>query len=174
MLCNMTYYSILVKMTFWPQMTPDWHLTHNIGRGSQADAYVWVLWSCYVTWTSYSNFSENDLLTPSDPKWPQIDIWPHNIGKVSQADANIWVLWSCYVTRTIYSIFSENDLLTPVTPNDPGLIFRTITFVEGVKLIHVRKWCVNATYSEGLDAFLVKMTFWPLWPQMTPDDFLGP
>ena len=58
-----------------------------------------------------------------------------------------------------YSIFSENDLLTPVTPNDPGRIFRTITFVEGLKLMHVRKFRVNDTYSEGLDAFLVKMTF---------------
>ena len=67
------------------------------------------------------------------------------------------------------SIFSENDFLTPVTPNDPGLIFRTITFVEGVKIMHVHKSRVNATYSEELDAFLVKMTFWPQWPQMTPD-----
>ena len=40
--------------------------------------------------------------------------------------------------------------------------------------MHVPKSRVNATYSEGLDAFLVKMTFWPLWPQMTPDEFLGP
>ena len=40
--------------------------------------------------------------------------------------------------------------------------------------MHVRKLRVNATYSEGLDAFLVKMNFWPPWPQMTPDEFLGP
>ena len=33
--------------------------------------------------------------------------------------------------------FSENDLLTPVTQNDPGLIFKVITFVEGVKLMHI-------------------------------------
>ena len=39
--------------------------------------------------------------------------------------------------------------------------------------MHVLKLRVNDTYSEGLDAFLVKMTFWPLWPQMTPDEFLG-
>ena len=58
-----------------------------------------------------------------------------------------------------YSIFSENDLLTPVTPSDPALIFNVITFVEGVKLIHMHKSRVNATYSVGLDAFLVKMTF---------------
>ena len=59
-------------------------------------------------------------------------------------------------------------------PNDPWLIFTTIIFVEGVKLMHVRKSRVNATHSERLDGFLVKMTFWPLWPQMTPDEFLGP
>ena len=40
--------------------------------------------------------------------------------------------------------------------------------------MHVHNSSVNATYSEGLDAFLVKMTFWPLWPQMTPDEVLGP
>ena len=40
--------------------------------------------------------------------------------------------------------------------------------------MHVRKSRVNASYSKGLDAFLVKMNFWPLWPQMTPDEFLGP
>ena len=40
--------------------------------------------------------------------------------------------------------------------------------------MHVPKLRVNATYSEGHDAFLVKMTFWPLWLQMTPDEFLGP
>ena len=57
-------------MTFWPQwphMTPNWHLTHNIGRGSQADQHVWVLWSYYVTWKSYNIFSKNDLLTPVTP-----------------------------------------------------------------------------------------------------------
>ena len=40
--------------------------------------------------------------------------------------------------------------------------------------MHVRNLRVNAMYSEGLDAFLVKMTFWSPWPQMTPDEFLGP
>ena len=40
--------------------------------------------------------------------------------------------------------------------------------------MHVRKSRINAMYSVGLDAFLVKMIFWPLWPQMTPDEFLGP
>ena len=61
------------------------------------------------------------------------------------------------------SIFSENDLLTPVTPNDPGqifnVIFNVITFIEGVKLMHMHELCINATHSVGLDAFLVKITF---------------
>ena len=35
--------------------------------------------------------------------------------------------------------------------------------------MHMHKSRVNATRSVGLDAFLVKMTF---WPQMTPDEFL--
>ena len=42
------------------------------------------------------------------------------------------------------AFFGENDLLTPVTPNDPGHFFRTITFVEGVKLLHMYKSRVNA------------------------------
>ena len=29
----------------------------------------------------------------------------------------------------------------------------------------------NTMYSEGEIAILVEMTFWPLWPQMTPDEF---
>ena len=106
---------------------------------------------------------------PSDPKWPQVDIWPHSIGTVSPADAHAWVSWSSYTKWMSYSIFSENDLLTPVTPNDPGWIFRTIIFVEGIKFMHVRKLRVNATYSEGLDAFWWKWTFDPRdpkWPQM--------
>ena len=53
--------------------------------------------------------------------------------------------------------FNENDILTHVTPNDPGRIFRTITFVEGVKLMHMHE--SPEAYSVGLDAFLVKMTF---------------
>ena len=40
--------------------------------------------------------------------------------------------------------------------------------------MRVRKSRVNASYSEGLDAFFGKMNFWPQWPQMTPDNFLGP
>ena len=58
-------------MTFDPS-DPKWpHVDiwpHNIARGSQADQPVWVLLPCYVTWTSYIIFSENDLLTPNDPR----------------------------------------------------------------------------------------------------------
>ena len=43
-----------------------------------------------------------------------------------------------------------------MTPDD---IFRTITFVEGVKLMHMYKSHFNAMYSVGLDTFLVKMDF---------------
>ena len=31
-----------------------------------------------------------------------------------------------------------------------------------------------AIYNGRVIALLVKMTFLPLWPQMTPDEFLGP
>ena len=65
----------------------------------------------------------------------------------------------CYVFWRTWCLFGENDLLTPVTPNDPWWIFRTITFVEGVKLMHMHKSRINAKYFVGLDAFLVKMTF---------------
>ena len=41
----------------------------------------------------------------------------------------------------------------------PDIFFNVITFVEGVKLIHMHESRINATYSVGLDAFLVKMTF---------------
>ena len=60
-------------------------------------------WSCYVTWKSYSIFFKW-LFDPSDPRWPQINIWPHNIGRGSHVDAHVRVLGSCYVTWTSYSI----------------------------------------------------------------------
>ena len=41
----------------------------------------------------------------------------------------------CYMVN--YSIYRENDLLTPVTPNDPRLTFDPITYVEGLKLMHI-------------------------------------
>ena len=60
----------------------------------------------------------------------------------------------------------------PSDPKWPRTIFNVITFEEGVKLMHMHESRINATHSVGLDAFLVKMTFWPLWPQVTPDKFL--
>ena len=61
-----------------------------------------------------------------------------------------------------------------MTPGDPRWFFVPITFEEGVTLYHMYKSRVNATQFKAFEAFLVKMTFWPLWPQMTPGDFLYP
>ena len=87
---------------------------------------------------------------PCDPTWPQVDIWPHNIGRQSQADGHVWVLRSCYTTWTSYRIFSENDLLAALTPKSK---FEPISCVEGVKLMHMHKSRVNATYFVELDSF---------------------
>ena len=57
----------------WPQVD-IW--SHKIGRWSQADEHVWVLWSWYVTWTSCSIFSENELLTPVTPNYPRLTFDP--------------------------------------------------------------------------------------------------
>ena len=57
----------------WPQVN-IW--PHKIGRGSQTDKHVWVLWSCYVTWTIYSIFSVNGLLTPVTPNNPRLTFDP--------------------------------------------------------------------------------------------------
>ena len=57
-------------------MTPGDILPHNVGRGSQTDAHVRVIWSCYGTWTSYSIFSENYLLTPVTPNDPSFTFDP--------------------------------------------------------------------------------------------------
>ena len=73
----------------------------------------------------------------------------------------------CYVICLSWNIFGENDLLTPVTPNDPGWIFNVITFVEGVKLMHMHKSCVNATYSVWVETFLDFEKYDTLWP-LTP------
>ena len=76
---------------------------------------------------------------PSDPKWPQLDIWPHNIGRGSQADQHVWVLWSFYVTWTSYSILGK----IAFDPCDPTwnwmIFFKVISFVEGVKLMHIHE-----------------------------------
>ena len=68
----------------WPQV---YIWLHNIGRGSQADAHVLVLWSCYAKWTSNSISSENNLLTPVTPNDPRLtfNTW-------FQVDEHVWVL----------------------------------------------------------------------------------
>ena len=57
---------------YWPQMIPDWRLTHNIGRVFPADAHAWVSWSSYTKWMSYGILNENDLLTPVTPNDPRL------------------------------------------------------------------------------------------------------
>ena len=52
----------------WPQVDL-W--PHNIGRGSQANVHVWIVWSCYIQRTSYSTFWWKWPFDPCDPKWPQ-------------------------------------------------------------------------------------------------------
>ena len=61
----------------------------------------------------------------------------HYFDKGYLADAYARITWPYHVICRSYSIFGENDLLTPMTPNDPGWIFRPITFVEGIQLIYV-------------------------------------
>ena len=70
--------------------------------------------------------------------------------------------------------FSENDLLTPVTPYDPGQFFNVITFVEGVKLMHMHESCISATRSGGLDAFFGENDFFdPSDPIVTSDPIIN-
>ena len=61
-----------------------------------------------------------------------------------------------------------------MTPNDPRWISRPITFVEGIYLNNKRKSYDHSMQSEGEITFLVKMTFWHTWPQITPGEFLDP
>ena len=62
----------LVKIKVWP-LWPKWPLVdlwpHNIGRGSQANAHVWIVWSCYIQRTSYSIFFVKMTFWPL---WPQM------------------------------------------------------------------------------------------------------
>ena len=57
----------------WPQVN-IW--PHKIGTRSHTDERVWVLWSSYVTWTSYSILNANDLLTPVTPNDPRLRFDP--------------------------------------------------------------------------------------------------
>ena len=54
-------------LTLWLQVTSGWTVTYTMNRRSKAYTHVWLLWSCYVTWTIYSIFGENHLLTPVTP-----------------------------------------------------------------------------------------------------------
>ena len=115
----------LVKIKVWP-LWPQVDLwPHNIGRGSQANVHVWIVWSCYIQRTSYSFFFVKMTFWPL---WPQMtpDEFSH------PADAYAWITWPYHVIWRSYSVFGENELLTPVTPNDPGWIFRPITFVQSI------------------------------------------
>ena len=66
------------------------------------------------------------------------------------------------------------NFLTPMTPNDPRLTFDPITWVEGLTLMNIYESYGHARLHEQVIAFLVKMTFWPLRPQMTPEWHLTP
>ena len=72
-------FSIFSENELWP-LWPKWPQIdiwpHNKGRLSNAYEHVWVLWSCYVIWTSYSIFSENDILTPVTPNDPRLTFDP--------------------------------------------------------------------------------------------------
>ena len=78
--------------------------------------------------TSYNLFSENDLLTPVDPKvTPDLTFDPINIVLLgsnanedpcmSPPDAHAVAIHGRIMTP--FSQCTGNDLLTPVTPNDP-------------------------------------------------------
>ena len=112
-------------MTFWPQwphMTPNWHLTHNIGKGSEADQHVWVLWLCYVTWKSFNILVKMTFWPHMTPNWHLT----HNIGKGSEADQHVWVLWLCYVTWKSFNILVKMTF----DPSDP-------------KWLHIDIWPYN-------------------------------
>ena len=103
--------------------------------------------------------------------------WPltHNISGRSQAVYTCaCVLLSCYVTLTSYSTFSViMTFWPPVTPNDPGWKFESrITSVRGyLSNVYMHESHVHTIYicMREIAFFLRKWTFWPLWPQVTPD-----
>ena len=81
---------------------------------------------------SYSIFWWKWPFDPCDPKWPQMNFYTHYFDTEYLADAYAWITWPYHVICRSYSVFGENELLTPVTPNDPGWIFRPITFVQSI------------------------------------------
>ena len=54
-----------------------------------------------------------------------------------------------------------------MTPNDPKSKFESVTFVKGLKLVYIHKLRDHTMFIVWGEVFLVKMNFWPLWPQMT-------
>ena len=86
-----------------------------------------------------------------------------------QANAYAWITHQCYAFCRMMPFWWKWPF-DPCDLCDPGWIFNVITYVEGVKVMHMHKSRVNATQSVGLDAFLVKMTFLTpvthqdLWP----------
>ena len=60
------------------------------------------------------------------------------------------------------------------TPYDPRLTCDPTKQIEGFKFMYMYEFYVQAFYCAWVIAFLVKMNFWPLWPQMTPSEFLDP
>ena len=113
----------------------------------------------HTTWTNYSTFRENDLLTPAT-QIRQIDMLICNIGWGSQADQHVWVIVGHTEQHRRVIAFLVKMTFRPqwaqITPDN---FFRIITFVEGVKLLHLHNSRVSATKSEGLDAFSVEITF---------------
>ena len=63
----------LVKMTFWPQWPQIDIWPHTIEGLKLINVYESY---CQATWTSYSIFSENDLLTPVNPNDPRLKFDP--------------------------------------------------------------------------------------------------
>ena len=61
-----------------------------------------------------------------------------------------------------------------VTPRDPRLNSDPTTIVDGLKLKNLHKLYEYTLLIGGVKTFCVKTMFWPLWPMLTPYDFLGP
>ena len=112
------------------------------------------------------------------PEMTLDDLWTHvcvnldNTGKWSFIWPNdINVLYCTWQIWFFKDFFDSDDLLTPVTPNDPGWIFRPITFVEGIVGYHVYECCEHTMKPGGLDAFWRK--YWFLTPLTLNDLWTG-
>ena len=119
-------------MTFWPlwpQMTPDEFLDHNFCRGYLADQCAWVTWPYYLICRRRS-------ILKISRKWRILTFDPLRWGHMTRSPLTFVKLYYCLQDDTIrfwigaVFIFSQwLTFLTPVTPNDPGWIFRPISFV---------------------------------------------